>query len=351
MPNAPKITKFLDLNTQRPVDLSKINEGNERILEFYKEPLENNTYIPLGVSIMDIDRAVVDIIKNKMEFHTENFKTSVYDFKEQRYDEVIQSWDDKTRDESFNLPFVAITKEYKANKGTNFKKYKIPAEISYTVYRIPKVNDSGKIIDYDVYKVPEPLNVDIKYSLEVISNTQYELNIINERILEYFSSSQLYISPNGHTMGVYLENEDNIDDESKSDIDKRRFFHNIYKLTVKGYIINSNNFIKQNVIKKIDFKFNLNNSECNNYEIIFYKNSENKCKHINFYFNRIFYGPTQIKMKFNKLFENSNYSDLSDFEIKLNNSIVNLPFNVNVGDILSVEYKGSNKKRQVITFF
>ena len=194
-----------------------------------------------------------------------------------------------------------------------------------------------------------PLNVDMNYYIEVFCNNEHELNVINERILYYFGSAQLYIKPNNHTMAMYL---DDLNDKTQTDVDKRRYYHHVYKIIVKGYLLNSDNFIKLNTINSVQLNFKLGNEDrCKNIKIIYYDNLSEKCKMINFIYKRNEINVLSLKVRFDKTFEYSNFTDNDDFIIKVNDEIATLPFDVLNGDVISVTYTGELTKTMTYTLY
>jgi hypothetical protein len=91
----------------------------------------------------------------------------------------------------------------------------------------------------DIYKIPQPVPVDITYSVKIICNRMRELNALNKNILEMFASRQAYTTIKGHYIPIIMNN---ITDESVMNIDKRKYYIQSYDFTMLGFLIDENEF-------------------------------------------------------------------------------------------------------------
>jgi hypothetical protein len=91
----------------------------------------------------------------------------------------------------------------------------------------------------DIYKIPQPVPVDISYTVKIICNRMRELNEFNKNIIETFASRQAYTTIKGHYIPIIMGN---ISDESVMDIEKRKYYIQSYEFTVLGFLIDENEF-------------------------------------------------------------------------------------------------------------
>jgi hypothetical protein len=54
----------------------------------------------------------------------------------------------------------------------------------------------------DIYKIPQPVPVDIKYQVPIVCNRMREANTLNQRVMETFASRQAYQTIKGHYIPI-----------------------------------------------------------------------------------------------------------------------------------------------------
>ena len=91
----------------------------------------------------------------------------------------------------------------------------------------------------DVYKIPQPVPVDITYQIKIVCNRMRELNQFNKIILQKFSSRQAYTFVKGSYIPIVLQN---ISDDSVSDVDKRKYYVQTYEFLMMGFLIDEDEF-------------------------------------------------------------------------------------------------------------
>jgi hypothetical protein len=100
----------------------------------------------------------------------------------------------------------------------------------------------------DIYKIPQPVPVDIKYTVAIICNRMRELNKFNQIVLEKFSSRQAYQNIKGHYIPIV---NDEITDESVLDLEKRKVYIQKYSFTMLGFLIDEEEFEVQPAVTRI----------------------------------------------------------------------------------------------------
>jgi len=91
----------------------------------------------------------------------------------------------------------------------------------------------------DIYKIPQPVPVDIKYTVAIVCNRMRELNKFNQIVLEKFASRQAYQVIKGHYIPII---NDGITDESVLDLEKRKVYIQKYEFTLLGFLIDEDEF-------------------------------------------------------------------------------------------------------------
>lgn len=91
----------------------------------------------------------------------------------------------------------------------------------------------------DIYKIPQPVPVDISFQVKIVCNRMRELNVFNKNVIEKFSSRQAYSQIKGHYIPIIMTN---ISDESVLDIEKRKYYVQNYDFTMLGFLIDEDEF-------------------------------------------------------------------------------------------------------------
>ncbi len=115
--------------------------------------------------------------------------------------------------------------------------YTIPNRKQYYYATVPTWDGQRK--GMDIYTIPQPVPVDITYSVKFICNRMRELNELNKNVLQKFSSRQAYTFIKGQYVPIILQN---ISDESVVDLDKRKYYIQSYEFLMMGYLIDEEEF-------------------------------------------------------------------------------------------------------------
>jgi hypothetical protein len=91
----------------------------------------------------------------------------------------------------------------------------------------------------DIYTIPQPVPVDINYSVKIICNRMRELNQLNKIVMQTFSSRQAYTFIKGQYVPIILNN---VGDESQMNMDARKYYVQSYDFTMLGYLIDEEEF-------------------------------------------------------------------------------------------------------------
>ena len=209
--------------------------GTERRRNLAKEVLSDSTPLPQPVTYEDIDKEFKRWVEEELKITFDGKDIPTYTlYSNQRFSEYMQMW--KHVDENKNpiLNFKTITRETNPQVGTIYDQSKnIPGERTYLMKRVEArdKNDRPYFIDY---RMKQPLQVDFKYSLSIMTDKYELINRFNELIQDRFKAISCYIRPNGHFMSMNLEN---IADESQYNIDDRQFYSQTCLILVKAYLI------------------------------------------------------------------------------------------------------------------
>lgn len=253
---------------------SGINETNikGRRKELLERITKSDTFLPDSILHEDLDLGMLNFI-------TENFKI-VSDGEEipiipkiltvQRWGEISNNWSFSDESGNIKLPFIAVIRKPDVQFGTNPSMQRtIPDRRQFFYASVPTWN--GTQVGADIYKIPQPIAVDISFEVTIICYKLRDINLFNRKILQKFSSRQSYTTVKGHYIPIVLER---IEDSSPMDsLDNRRFYIQNYSFLMLGFLIDdeefevkpaisrlfllnefiqSNNFIKKYITKSID---------------------------------------------------------------------------------------------------
>lgn len=222
----PKIKKTLPL-TYPPV-------GYERRLELLEDINKDGTYLPKSILHEDLDRGFLDFIKNDLKTVVGGKVVKVVDIlmTTQNWAQFTQTWDFNNIDKNVQPPIITTVRTPEVKYGTlPSLKYNIPNRKQYYYAAVPTWDGQRK--GMDIYTIPQPVPVDIKYSVKIICNRMRELNKFNQIVIEKFASRQAYTQIKGHYIPIIL---DEISDESVMDLEKRRYYIQSYSFTLQGFL-------------------------------------------------------------------------------------------------------------------
>lgn len=323
---------------RQTIDDSQQLNGKQLQMKYYENGLENDTFFPKGVHIDDIDRSVRDIFKTEFEVTSEGEKVPFLDiFSIQRFSEYMKTWQSTDETNTVKLPFTLLVKE-PAEKGTNLNNTSnIPGFPTFPLWKRNTVRNGKATVDY--YKIPQPVNIDLGYKLHIFTMHQRLVNKMDELMLHQFKSYQYYVVVNGHYMPMYL---DTIEDASEiGDLDKRRYYHRVYVLKVKGYLLREEDFELVSSLNKIQIK--IGESIVKDSRVCIVNQLDFDCDLcLNFKFNRKSPSSNTYRVPQKLEFYYDNQSITNDYDYFLNGQLVTLPFIADIGDELTVAHNMGN---------
>lgn len=221
-------------------------ERRKQLLEYVTE---NGTYLPKSVLHSDLDRGMLDFVKEQLKVVVEGKEIPTVDL-------IIttQNWAQYTQtalfvDMDYNPvpPFITLVRSPEVKYGSNPSlTYTIPNRKQFFNAMVPTWN--GNMAGMDIYTIPQPVPVDIKYSLKIVCNRMRELNQLNKIVLQKFSSRQSYQFIKGQYVPIIL---DNISDESQLSLENRKYYIQTYEFTMLGYLIDEEEFEKKPAVARV----------------------------------------------------------------------------------------------------
>jgi hypothetical protein len=144
-------------------------------------------------------------------------------------------------------PFITVVRSPDVKYGTNPSlQYTIPNRKQFYYASVPTWN--GNEQGMDIYTIPQPVPVDITYSIKIVCNRMRELNQLNKIVLQKFSSRQSYTFIKGQYVPIIMNS---VSDESQMTLDSRKYYVQNYEFTMLGYLIDEEEFQVKPAIARV----------------------------------------------------------------------------------------------------
>lgn len=230
----------LPKNIKKTINLTQSKTLLARREELLDKINKDGTYLPKSLLHADLDGGFLDFVKNDLKTVVEGKGIPVVDIiiTTQNWSQFTETWNFESIDKNVEPPFLTVVRNPEVKFGTNpAVNYNIPNRRQLFYAYVPTWDGQRKGVD--VYTIPQPVPVDITYSVKIICNRMRELNQFNKTILEKFASRQAYTVIKGHYIPIVM-NE--ISDESVMEIEKRKYYVQSYSFTLLGFLIDENEF-------------------------------------------------------------------------------------------------------------
>jgi hypothetical protein len=201
---------------------------------------KDGTYLPKSLLHADLDGGMLDFVKNELKVVVKGKIIPTVDIiiTTQNWSQFTETWNFQNIDKNVEPPFITTIRTPEVKFGTNPSLlYNIPNRKQYFYAQVPTWD--GQRNGMDIYTIPQPVPVDITYSVKIVCNRMRELNKLNQVILEKFASRQAYAVIKGHYIPIIMGN---ISDESVMEVEKRKYYIQTYEFTMLGFLIDEDEF-------------------------------------------------------------------------------------------------------------
>lgn len=223
-----------------------LSERREQLLEYIKD---DGTYLPKSVLHADLDRGMLDFVKDELKVVTAGKIVPMVDIimTTQNWAQYLETWKFVDLDYNASPPFITVVRNPEVKYGSNPSLlYNIPNRKQFYYASVPTWN--GNEQGMDIYTIPQPVPVDINYSVKIVCNRMRELNQLNKVVMQTFASRQAYTFIKGQYVPIVMNN---ISDESQMTIDNRRYYIQSYDFTMLGYLIDEEEFEVKPAIQRV----------------------------------------------------------------------------------------------------
>ena len=228
------------------VPRKELSARRQELLQYIKE---DGTYLPKSVLHADLDRGMLDFVKNELKVVTAGEIVPMVDIiiTTQNWSQYVETYKFIDLDYNPDPPYITVVRSPEVKYGSNPSlQYTIPNRKQFYYASVPTWNGNEQGID--IYTIPQPVPVDIKYNVKIVCNRMRELNQLNKIVMQTFASRQAYTFIKGQYVPIIL---DNVSDESQMTIDARKYYVQNYDFTMLGYLIDEEEFEVKPAIQRI----------------------------------------------------------------------------------------------------
>jgi hypothetical protein len=213
------------------------------------EAFLDQAYNPKLMSVKDIDASFKEWAERELEItYDGNLVPTQFLLSIQRLSDFGKNWKITNSEGELILTFKTISRELTPQQGTmQNKTYNIPGEPTWPVCYIPVVENGME--SFDVISMKQPVQIDLKYTVSIFSTKMEVVNNFNTMVIDRFKSLQAYLRvKDTYYMSMTLSS---IGDESKTDLETRRYYVQTYEILVKAYILQESDFIRERMQNRL----------------------------------------------------------------------------------------------------
>jgi hypothetical protein len=217
------------------------NSNLKRRQELLDSITKSDTNLPDSVLHDDLDAGMLEYVKNNFIVISNGVQIPIIPkiLTIQRWGQVCETWEYSDDDYNVELPFIALIRRPDVQPGTNpIVQRTIPNRRSF--FYSSQLTWDGNKMGGNVYKIPQPVAVDISFDVIIVCTDIRDLSRFNKVVLQKFSSRQDYTLVKGHYIPIIMES---VEDNTPMDaIESRRFYIQTYKFSMLGFLIDSDEF-------------------------------------------------------------------------------------------------------------
>lgn len=216
-------------------------ELTERRQELLNRITKNDTYLPESCYHEDLDLGMLEFVKNNFKVVSDGDTIPILDkiLTIQRWGEITTNWQFTDSSGVIKLPFIAVIRKPDVQPGTHPVTQRTIPDRHQIYYQTVPTWD-GTSFGADVYKIPQPVAVDISYEVIIVCTQLRDINRFNRSVMQKFSSRQAYTTIKGHYMPIIFES--NTDNSPVDNIEGRKFYLQTYNFILNGLLIDSEEF-------------------------------------------------------------------------------------------------------------
>jgi hypothetical protein len=231
----------MGLPKKNNIEVYSQKEITERRQELLEKITKSDTYLPDSVLHDDLDMGMLEFVKSNLKVISDGEQIPIIPkiLTVQRWGEISNNWTFADEDGNMKVPFIGVIRRPDVQPGTNpVIQRNIPDRRTFHYATVPTWN--GTQLGADIYKMPQPVAIDIGFEVTIVCHKFRDLNRFNKIVLQKFSSRQAYTQVKGHYVPIILER---ITDHSPIDsLDARRYYLQTYEFLMLGFLIDPDEF-------------------------------------------------------------------------------------------------------------
>jgi hypothetical protein len=232
------------------INVYETKELIERRQELLDRITKSDTYLPDSILHDDLDSGMLDYVKENFVVISDGEQIPIIPkiLTIQRWGEISNTWTFNDEDGNIKVPFISLVRKPDVQPGTHPSIQRtIPDRATFYYEKVPTWN--GTQLGADIYKIPQPIAIDITYEVTIVCNKFRDVNRFNKIVLQKFASRQSYTTIKGHYVPLILNS--NNDSSPIDSIDGRRFYIQTYEFTMMGFLIDSDEFEVKPAISRL----------------------------------------------------------------------------------------------------
>jgi len=331
---------------KKDIDIKVVNPeaGPQKWVDQFLE--QNKQFLPRSVDFADLDAGFVGFVNDDLGFVLKGEKVPVHFLTLQRWNEFAKVWPNTDKYKNLKIPFVSVVRRPNPETGTNPADFKIPVRKNFPYMQIPVWD--GNRNGADIYGIPNPVGVDLIYTVRFFSFRMRELNKLHQKVLQTFASAQAYVNIKGHYFPILLES---IGDESQiDDLEGKRFYVQTYEMKLQGYLVDEEEFDVKPAISRMFVATEIETKRVKPVARFIKDDAEND-KSLKVVVQFLPGAPTSLRFKTdNKTsFSSVDVDNITTYTIYLNGNPVSVPFVAEPTDqiIINIVKTDSNKISEI----
>jgi len=222
----------------------------DRRQELLDDITEADVYLPDAVLHDDLDLGMLEFVKENLIVVSDGDQIPIIPkiLTVQRWGEISNNWEFADEDGNMKVPFIGVVRKPDVQPGTNPSIIRTIPDRRQVHYATVQTWD-GQQKGADVYKIPQPVPIDIGFEVTIVCQKFRDLNRFNKIVLQKFASRQAYTRVKGHYIPIILES---INDTSPIDsLDARRYYVQTYQFLMLGFLIDPEEFEVKPAINRL----------------------------------------------------------------------------------------------------
>ena len=320
-----KVKKYLNLQP------GSLESNPKKYLEDFID--QSNIPLPRSVDFTDLDGGFVDWVNSELELVIEGEKVPVTFLTAQRWTEFTKTWQNSDKYKNIKIPFISVVRKPEAQPGTNPVDFGIPIRREFPYMVVPTWDGNRK--GADVYMAPQPVGVDLTYTIRFFTYRMSELNVLNQKVLKTFTSAQSYVNIKGNYFPIMLES---VGDESTIDnIDEKRYYVQTYELKMMAYVLDKDEFRIVPAVNRTIVTYDFTDKRPKNVAKFIKDQSQND-KSLNLIVQFLVSAPTYLNFQSDSdaNFTSLETNNITAVTIRVNGNVVTVPFTVHNGDLVNI---------------